>query len=104
MQLLKDFCQLLSYGLTTFYIVYCLLLILVHLKTEVQTDRFAFNNKLTIKFLKLIVDVTNWENFFVHQASGFVVQMETIMDIYHCCSSEKNHPQGESNPSPKGVF
>lgn len=78
----------------------------LHLKTEVQTDCFAFDNKLTIKFLKKIVDVINWENFFVHNASGFVIQMETtrIMDIYHCCSSEKNHPQGESNPSPKGLF
>lgn len=85
MQLLKDFGLLLPYGLTTFYIVYFWLLILVHLKTEVQTDRFAFNNKLTITFLKQIVDEINWANFFVHNASGFVIQMETIMDIYHCC-------------------
>lgn len=98
----KDFGQLLSYGLTTFYIVYCWLLILVHLKTEVQTDCFAFNNKLTTKFLKQIVDVINWENFFVHNASGFIIQMETIMDIYHCCSSEKTILRGRATPPLRG--
>lgn len=28
--------------------------------------------------------------------------METIMDIYHCCWGEKNHPHGGEQPLPLG--